>query len=61
MISICKSEEYLANSRKIISSNKKVKFWHLQNLMKEKLYQPKAFDVVFNRARGINQEVIRLV
>ena len=34
---------------------------NLQNLMKEKPYQPKTFDVVFNQARGINQEVTRLM
>ena len=61
MLTICKCQEYLGNSRKLISPNKEFKFCHLQNFIKEKPYQPKTFDVVFNRAHGINQTIIWLV
>ena len=61
MLTICKFQEYLGNSRKLISRNKEFKFWHLQNFIKEKPCQPKTFDVVFNKPRGINQTIIRLV
>ena len=61
MLTICKFQEYLGNSRKLISRNKEFIFWHLQTLIKEKPCQPKTFDVVFNRARGINRTIVRLV
>ena len=62
MLSICKFQEYLDNSRKLISRNKEFKFWHLQDFVKEKPCEPNTFDVVFNEARGINhQTIIRLV
>ena len=59
MLNICKFQEYLGNSRKLISRNKEFKFWHLQNFIKEK--SPKTFDVVFNGACEINQTIIHLV
>ena len=46
MLNIGKFQEYLDNSRKLIMRNEKFKFWHLQNFMKIKSYQPKTF---FNR------------
>ena len=55
MFNICKFLEYLSNCRKFISWNKEFKFWHLQNLIKEKPYQPKTFNIVFNRAGGFNR------
>ena len=61
MLTICKFQEYLGNSRKLIWRNKEFKFWHLQNFIKEKVCQPQTFDIVFNRARGINLTIIRLV
>ena len=61
MLNICTFQEYWGNYRKFISQNKEFKFWHLQNFIKEKPYQPKNFDVVFNEARGINRTIIRLV
>ena len=48
MLNICKFQEYLGNSRKLISRNKEFKFWNLQNFIEEK--SPKISDVVFNRA-----------
>ena len=60
-LNICKFLEYLGNSRKFILRNKEFKFWHLQNFIKEKPYQPKAFSIVFNGACGINQIIIWLV
>ena len=54
MLNICKFLEYLGNCRKFISRNKECKFWHLQNFIKEKPYQPKTFNVVFNKARRFN-------
>ena len=33
MLTICKFQEYLDNSRKLISRNKEFKFWHLQNFI----------------------------
>ena len=61
MLNICKFQEYLDNSRKLFSQNKELKFWHLQNLIKEKPFQSKAFDIAFNRTRGINEIVVLLV
>ena len=61
MLNICKFLEYLGNSRKIISRNKEFKFWHLQNFIKEKLYQPKTYNSVFSGTRGINRTIIRPV
>ena len=61
MLTICKFQEYLGNSRKLTSRNKEFKFSHLQNIIKEKPCQSKTFDVVFNRAREINRTIIRLV
>ena len=58
MLNICKFQEYLAILGKLISRNKEFKFWHLQNFIKEKPYQP---DVVFNGTRGINRTIIWLV
>ena len=55
MLNIFKFQEYLGNSGKLISRIKEFKFWHLQNFIKEKPYQPKTFDVVFSGARGINR------
>ena len=49
-----KEKSYLAKTRKF-------KFWHLQNLIKEKSYKLKTFEVIFNRACGINRTNIRLV
>ena len=60
MLNIFTFQEYLGNFRKFILQNKKTKFWHLENLIKEKPYQPKSFDFVFNGACGINR-VIRLI
>ena len=60
MLNIFTFQEYLGNFRKFILQKKKTKFWHLENLIKEKPYQPKSFDVVFNGACGINR-VIRLI
>ena len=53
--------KYLDNSRKLIWRNKESKFLHFQNLIKENPCQPKTFEVVLNRARGINRIIIRLV
>ena len=61
MLTICKFQEYLGNSRKLILRKKELKFWHLQNFTQEKPCQPKTFDDVFNRPHGINQAIIRLV
>ena len=61
MFTICKFQEYLDNSRKLISRNEEFKFWHLQNFIKVKPCQPKTFDVLVNRARGFNRIIIRLV
>ena len=61
MLTICKFQEYLGNSTKLISWNKELEFWHLQNFIKEKPCQPNTFDVVFNRAREINRTIIRLM
>ena len=61
MLNICKFLEYLGNCSKFISRNKEFKFWHLQNAIKEKRYQPKTFNFVFNGARGINRTIIWLV
>ena len=61
MLNIGKFLEYLGNSRKIISRNKEFKFWHLQNFIKEKLYQPKTYNSVFSGTRGINRTIIRPV
>ena len=61
MLNICKFQEYLGNSRKLILRNKEFKFWHLQNFIKEKSCQPKTFDVVFNGVCGINRTIIGLV
>ena len=60
MLNIFTFQEYLGNFRKFILQNKKTKFWHLENLIKEKPYQPKSFEVVFSGACGINR-VIRLI
>ena len=59
MLDICKFQEYLGNSRKLISRNKEFKFRHLQTFIKEK--SPKIFDVVFNGACEINRTIIQLV
>ena len=48
ILNICKFLEYLDNSRKFISRNKEFQFWHLQNFIKEKPYQSKTFNFVFN-------------
>ena len=61
MLTIWKSREYLGNTRKFISKNKKFEFWLLQNFFKEKPYQSKTFDVVFNGVHGISLIIIRLV
>ena len=61
MLNICKFLEYLSNCRKFISRNKEPKFWHLQNFIKEKPYQPKTFNVVFNGASRFNRTIIRPV
>ena len=61
MLNICKFQEYLGNSKKFISWNKEFKFWDLQNFNKQKPYQPKIFDIIFNVARGINRKITRLV
>ena len=53
MLNVCKFQEYLGNSRKLISQNKEFKFWHLQNFINEKPCQPKIFDVVFNEHVGL--------
>ena len=60
MLNICKFREYLDSSRELISRNKEFKFWHLQNFIKEKPYQPKTFDIVFHGERGITRTVIQL-
>ena len=56
-----KFQKYLGNSIKFISRNKEFKFWHLQNFIKEKPYQPKTFDVIFTGVLAINWTIIRLV
>ena len=61
MLTIWKFREYLGNTRKFISKNKKFEFWLLQNFFKEKPYQSKTFDVVFNGVHGISLIIIRLV
>ena len=61
ILDICKFQEYFDNSRKFISRNKEFSFWHLQNIAKEKPYQSKTFDVVFNGAREIKRAIIRLL
>ena len=61
MLNISKFQEYLDNFWKFFSRNKEFKFWHLQNFIKEKPYQPKTFDIVFNGAREIKQTIIRPV
>ena len=61
MLNICKFREYLGNFTQFISRNKEFKFWHLQKFIKEKPYQPKTFNVVFNGARRINKTTIGLV
>ena len=53
MLNICQFQGYLGNSRKLISLNKEIKFWHLQNFMTEKACQSEIFDVIFNRAEYI--------
>ena len=45
MLNICKLQEYLGISRKLISWNKEFKFWHLQNFINEKPCQPKTYDL----------------
>ena len=62
MLAICKFQEYLENSRKLISQTKNL--YTDISLMKPcqpKTFEPKTLDVVFNRARGINRTIIRLV
>ena len=54
----CKFQEYLGNSRNMVSPDKEFKCWHLQNFIKEIPYQPKALYVDFNGARGISQTII---
>ena len=61
MLNISKFQEYLGNSRKLISRNKEFKFCHFQNFIKEKPSQPKHFDFVFNGAHWINPTIIWLV
>ena len=51
---------YLAKERKFFKFLNFFKFWYLQNFIKEKPYQPKPFDIVFNGAREINPAIIRL-
>ena len=53
MLNILKFE-YLDNCIKSISRNKEFKFWHLQNFIKEKSYQPKTFNVVFNTEKFLS-------
>ena len=48
----------LENSSRL---TKNLNFEHLQNFIKEKPCHPKIFDIVFNRARGINRTIIPLV
>ena len=60
MLNIYKFQKYLGNSRKFILQNKKLKFWLLPNFIKEKFYQPKTFDVIFDDARGIDQTITQL-
>ena len=60
MLNIYKFQKYLGNSRKFILQNKKLKFWLLPNFIKEKPYQPKTFDVIFDDARGIDQTITQL-
>ena len=47
MLNICKFQEYLGNSRKLILRNKEFKFWHLQNFIKEKSCQPTSFSMEY--------------
>ena len=61
MLNICKFQEYLGNSRKLISRKKEFELWHLQNFIMKKSCQPNTSDVVFNRAGGINRTIIRLM
>ena len=61
MPDICKFQEYLGNSRKFTLRKKGFKFEYSQNFIKEKSCQPRIFDVAFNRTRGINRRIIRLV
>ena len=60
MLNTCKFQEYLGKSRKFTSRKKEFKFWYLQNFIKEKPYQSKPFDIVFDGAREINPAIIRL-
>ena len=60
MLNIRKFQQYLTNSKTLISQNKEFKFWHFQNFIEETL-QPKTFDVNFNGVPGINRIIIRLV
>ena len=57
ILNICKFLEYLDNSRKFISQNKEFQFWHLQNFIKEKLYQSKTFNFVFNESNNYSASV----
>ena len=53
MLNICKFQEYLGNSRKIISRNKEFKLWHLQNFIKEKPCQHNTLTRMSNIARDL--------
>ena len=57
MLNICKFLEYLGNSRKFISRNKEFQFWHLQNFIQKKPYQPKTFNFVFNEPSNYSASV----
>ena len=57
MLNICKFQDYLGNSRQLALRNKDSKFWHLQNFIKEKPCEPNTFDVVFNGARGLIEQL----
>ena len=61
MLIISKFQNIWTILKKLIWRNKESKFLHFQNLIKENPCQPKTFEVVLNRARGINRIIIRLV
>ena len=60
MLNICKFQKYLGDSRKFFLRNKKLKFWLLPYFIKEKPYQPKTFDVIFDDAPGIDHTITQL-
>ena len=61
MLNNCKFQEYLGNSRKIMSVNKEFKFWHLQNFIKEKLVSLKPLTSFSMNCVGLTEQIIRLV